>query len=950
MDLGTVLSVAQTVFASLQCQELRDVCSFLGYESELGNLTRTINTVRAVLQEAEIIQMQAELPPQAQLYIEELKDAVYDADDLLDEFVTLAQRKKLSKGGKISEKVRLLLSSFNPLATAHRISRGVKEIRKRLDGIASDHTKFGFKLKSKPILRRREETCSYVDTQDIIGREDDRDKIMRKLLDPDVKRDVSCLAIVGMGGLGKTALARLVYKHPKIEENFPLRLWTCVSDQDEKTLDVKGVLSKIWHSLTHENHRDLALETLQKQLRDKLVGNKYLIVLDDVWSENRLRLLDLASYMMAGQKGSWIVVTTRSQETARILGDGLVHGLKGLSEKDSWHLFERTAFGEGHKQVNTPDLVEIGREIVKRCAGVPLAIKVLLKHWMCLRALDLSRSSIKTLPNGLDKLLHLRHLDLSYNFELETLPNSVAKLYNLQTLILRGCNRLRELPKSLAKLVKLRVLDMEILFPMINSMPRGMGKLSCLQQLPLFVVGDNNSTTKQSIVDQMEELKALTDLKGSLRIKILKNTEYIVENAGKRGYIRNKQHLSRVGISFPWVEHNRMRDDEAGLLLEDLQPHPKLRELELDGYMGSRMPSWAMEDNLAISLPNLVKVSFKGCYALQHLSSLRKFRDLKFLQLSFLNDLEYIENTTRRGNISDGAGTSELDAFFPSLETLWLSHMPKLKGWWRDEQISNSNGKHGHRLLPSFPHLIKLTIEYCPSLTCIPPCPTVEELEVRGDFNENLGIMVTGESGNSRLRCVKTSNTRCLKTILPMERFQCLEEMEIYLDDKVESLSEVGEVFRSCSSSLKCLEMWGCCKLKSLCGALEHLKVLESLKIKGMRNLNLNDKEVGEDDDGKPWQCLHQSLRCLKLEELPELVSLPKGMQYLTALRSLYIIDCKRLESLPESMRKLTSLNKLEIQVCSAELNNRCREHTGEDWPKIQHIPHIAIRDHYYYY
>jgi len=68
---------------------------------------------------------------------------------------------------------------------------------------------------------------------------------------------------------------------------------------------------------------------------------------------------------------------------------------------------------------------------------------------------------------------------------------------------------------------------------------------------------------------------------------------------------------------------------------------------------------------------------------------------------------------------------------------------------------------------------------------------------------------------------------------------------------------------------------------------------------------------------------------------------LPKGMQYLTALQSLYIIDCKRLESLPESMRNLTSLKTLEIQVCSADLNERCREPTGEDWPKIQHIPDI---------
>ncbi|KAJ8448610.1 hypothetical protein Cgig2_010497 [Carnegiea gigantea] len=611
----------------------------------------------------------------------------------------------------------------------------------------------GLSLKENPSLeegKRRVLMC-------IIGREDDIDKIMRKLLDPDVKRDVSCLAIVGMGGLGKTALAQLVYNHPRTEENFPLRLWACVADQ--------GIQ----------------------------------------WSFTRNKI--------------------------------------------------RTCLHVGY-----------GMECIP--------VDKLLKHWMCLRALDLSRSSIKTLPNGLDKLLHLRYLNLSYNPMLETLPNSVTKLHNLQTLILRECCLLRELPESLPKLVKLSVLDVDSVFSDINKMPRGMGKLGCLQQLSLFVVGDNNSTTKQCIVEQMEELKVLTELKGSLRIRILKNSEYIVENAGERGYIRNKQHLSCVGISFPGEaeEHNRMRDDEE--------------------------------------------------------------------------DLVYIENTTRRANISDGAGTSELDAFFPSLQTLRLSHMRKLKGWWRDKEISNSNGKHGHQLLPSFPHLIALTIESCPNLTRFPPCPTVEELQLRGKINENLVIMVTSESGNSKLRRVKSYNVRCHKSILPMEGFQCLEQMVICWDDKVESLSEVGEVFRSCSSSLKSLQIRGCCKLKSLCGALEHLTVLESLEISGTPSLNLDDREVGENDDGKPWQCLHQSLRFLKLESLPELVSLPKGMQYLTALQSLSIIDCKRLESLPESMRKLTSLKTLEIWACSAELNERCRELTGDDWPKIQHIPHIAIHHH----
>lgn len=87
MDVGTILSVAQTLFSALQCSELREICSVLGYQSELYYLGHTVTTVKAVLHDAEA---KYDLSHEAHLYIDRLKDAVYDPDDLLDEFVTLA--------------------------------------------------------------------------------------------------------------------------------------------------------------------------------------------------------------------------------------------------------------------------------------------------------------------------------------------------------------------------------------------------------------------------------------------------------------------------------------------------------------------------------------------------------------------------------------------------------------------------------------------------------------------------------------------------------------------------------------------------------------------------------------------------------------------------------------------------------------------------------------------
>ncbi|XP_057247920.1 putative disease resistance protein RGA3 [Beta vulgaris subsp. vulgaris] len=349
MDIGSAMSVVQTLSAA--CSKLTEICSYFGYESQLADLQHTVSTVKAVLLDAET---KLELSNAAQLWIEELKDAIYNADDLFDKFVTLTEHKQ------------------------REVMEDVKKIRKEIDAIASNHTKFGFlSLDSQPIRKIREDTCSYVYEGNIIGREDDVNKIIAILLDSNsVERNVSFLSVVGIGGLGKTALAQLVFNDARILSAFPLRLWTCVSDHDQKQLDVEGILRKILASITGHQPDGSTKDWVQSQVREKLASNKCLLVLDDVWTENRNQWLKLVEYLLGAQMGSWVLVTTRSQETARIIGDGFWHKLQGLSYENSWHLFEKVAFGSEQSGHHDDDLVKIGQEIAKGCAGVPLALRV----------------------------------------------------------------------------------------------------------------------------------------------------------------------------------------------------------------------------------------------------------------------------------------------------------------------------------------------------------------------------------------------------------------------------------------------------------------------------------------------------------------------------------------------------------------------------------------------
>jgi len=249
------------------------------------------------------------------------------------------------------------------------MSRELKNIRKKLDGIANDADKYSLKVDHQPIRKRREETCSYVYEEDIIGREDDKKRIIDMLLESNVQGDVAALAIVGMGGLGKTAIAQLVHSNPRIQKEFPLRLRVCVFDQDQNQFNVKIVLANIYKATNPkvDNVGGLGLDLLVHKLRENLKQHKYLLVLDEVWTENHSDWLKLKGYPVGFcQRENKIVVTTRSEVTTIAIGSKNPYKLSALSDENSWHLFERVV---GKEQVNRSDLYsqDRGKYCPKMC-------------------------------------------------------------------------------------------------------------------------------------------------------------------------------------------------------------------------------------------------------------------------------------------------------------------------------------------------------------------------------------------------------------------------------------------------------------------------------------------------------------------------------------------------------------------------------------------------------
>ncbi|XP_040362581.1 putative disease resistance RPP13-like protein 1 [Rosa chinensis] len=177
-----------------------------------------------------------------------------------------------------------------------------------------------------------------------------------------------------MGGIGKTTLAQLLYNDVRVKEHFDLHAWACVSEE----FDVLRIYQQIYESLTSDACQILTLNLLQSKLKEALVGKKFLVVLDDIWNKNYNRWDFLRLPFKFGAHGSKIIVTTRNEDVASMMGtlSPQPDYLMPISEEESWLLFEKHAFKSrgvtGHSQ-----LEEIGRQIVRKCNGLPLAIKSL---------------------------------------------------------------------------------------------------------------------------------------------------------------------------------------------------------------------------------------------------------------------------------------------------------------------------------------------------------------------------------------------------------------------------------------------------------------------------------------------------------------------------------------------------------------------------------------------
>ena len=166
------------------------------------------------------------------------------------------------------------------------------------------------------------------------------EKIVNLLESPD-NEDIFIVVICGIGGLGKTTLAQLVFNDEIVTKHFEPKIWVCVSDDDFcDGFGEKALLKKITKS---EN--DKSMEDLKKTLDEILSQKKYLLILDDSWNKQKEDWEKVRPLLEVGAKGSKILVTTRNTEVSFFGNNTTPFELKGLGQEESWNLFSKITFG-----------------------------------------------------------------------------------------------------------------------------------------------------------------------------------------------------------------------------------------------------------------------------------------------------------------------------------------------------------------------------------------------------------------------------------------------------------------------------------------------------------------------------------------------------------------------------------------------------------------------------
>ncbi|PRQ36694.1 putative P-loop containing nucleoside triphosphate hydrolase, leucine-rich repeat domain, L [Rosa chinensis] len=356
--------------------------SLFGVGNQVRRAHRDLVFIKGFLKDADAKRRDSEA---IRTFVAEIRDAAYDLEDVIEAFVLKVDSRR--KGG-IKNVLKRLGSIFVEGVLRYKIGSEIGVITITISDLKQNLQTYGIKeisdsstslqlCEAQQLLRR---TYTHVIDRNVVGLEDSVHELVGHLVKEEHRHRV--VSIIGMGGSGKTTIAKQVYHHKEVTDHFDCLAWVCISQQYQ----VRDVLERIYVKLlcpTKEERDEIA-----KLKDDEIPGRlsrlqneqKCLIVLDDIWKRETWDLLKAAFECHEDSK-SRILLTTRNEQVASHADEnGFRYRPPPLTESESWKLFEKIAMS-GRKagigaEVYTK-MEELGKEMVQHCKGLPLAIIVL---------------------------------------------------------------------------------------------------------------------------------------------------------------------------------------------------------------------------------------------------------------------------------------------------------------------------------------------------------------------------------------------------------------------------------------------------------------------------------------------------------------------------------------------------------------------------------------------
>ncbi|KAK9138789.1 hypothetical protein Sjap_009383 [Stephania japonica] len=910
--------------------------------------------------------------PALNKWVSSIREIACDAEDILETFILKKARQRRRKF------LKRYIYIISDLKLRYKIGKDIKLIKDRLHGISEDRPYYrshneGRGQEVLPRLHEQRQSSPLLGDIDIVGLEKDVAVMESRLSSGDQGLEV--ISIVGMGGLGKTTLAKIVYNGDVAKSHFAFRAWVCVSQH----YNTRELLIEIEKQALVRSGEEMREAFVEERVYHFLSKQRYLIVMDDVWSTHVWDSLH-ASFPDK-RNGSRIIFTTRNKKIAVHADQSSPpHQLQVLNHHNSWKLFLIKLFGSRN---NCPsNLEELGGKMVRRCEGLPLAI-VLLRGLLSTK--ELSVDAWSGVANGLNWHVEesLTWCDAILALSYEDLPFYLKQCFMYFGLFPEGF----EISKK--RLIRMWIAE-GFLFPKAKEAPEDVGKEYIEELAARNIIQVANSdgdgvhnflpstTSNEGNLNQFgkNETCRMHDRIRELALSKAKDANFLhVHEVDEASFLDLNTSNGEINfLQYPGTESSLQRTDMVRRLavhfgteisrffpmrsfsfsLESLVPRHSIKHLRSLLYFDLRegeIPGQEMRKFLYRGISSrkleLVRVlDLEGIYKPKLPNALGKLIHLRYLGLrrTWLDTLP--------PSIGNLFNLQTLDLKYTEIKTIPSSI-------WRMQQLRHLFLDWQHNRIWDRPR------GYCCSrnLRTLWGVCVGEDNIVRDGLNQLSNLRKLGMEGDlisqgdalaewiSQLGClaslklrsttrteaapelpssstaIEHSHSHVIPSSMTFSRQRHLSK--IHLEGRLEKLFDKHE-FPPHLTTLTLVQT----QLRD--DPMKILQELPSLRIlKLWRNSYKGTRLVCSSSGFHKLEVLE--LRCLEM--LQEFVLNEGAMPNLAEME---INKCEQLRMIPDGLQHLNNLKELRLPALSEELSTRILSDKGHDWYKIRHVPFVV--------